>query len=401
MKNFARCLLLCSAAIALLCSCNKTNPDDEDPESGYNRVFILYSAGFHNLSNYLASDQQELIGEGSSTMLPLKSSGDVVLIVSHLCEYKDYDTPTPTYLVRASKGSGGNPVLDTLKTYPSTTKLTDNAAMKGIFNDILSAFPAKSYGALISSHGSGWLPEGYYTNLKIKLNSIGAEYSNGGKDSDEMEISELAGAIPMKLDYLLLDACLMGGVETAYELRGVTDRIAFSGTEIMANGFAYDTILSRLFPASGSAADLTGVCSDYFAQYKDSYETTGGATISLVDCTALEGLAALCGRLFEDYREEMAAVDPDKVQGFFRYDRHFFYDLLDIMDNAGITAADRAELAAELDKCVLYKAHTPEFLSIDLDTWCGLSMYLPADGNSDLDKFYKGLQWNAVSGLVK
>ena len=168
----------------------------------------------------------------------------------------------------------------------------------------------------------------------------------------------------------------------------------------MANGFAYGSILERLFPASGEP-DLKGVCTDYFAQYEDSYETTGGATISLIDCTALDGLATLCKRLFEEYREQLAAVNPNMVQGFYRFNRHFFYDLEDILINAGISSADRAALEEELGRCVLYKANTPKFLSIDINTWCGLSMYLPADGNSDLDNFYKGLQWNNATALVK
>ena len=45
-------------------------------------------------------------------------------------------------------------------------------------------------------------------------------------------------------------------------------------------------------------------------------------------------------------------------------------------------------------------AATDTFINFDIRTHCGLSMYLPADGNSELDEFYKTLSWNKASGLV-
>ncbi|MCQ2143554.1 MAG: hypothetical protein MJY56_05745, partial [Bacteroidales bacterium] len=50
--------------------------------------------------------------------------------------------------------------------------------------------------------------------------------------------------------------------------------------------------------------------------------------------------------------------------------------------------------------CVLYEAHTPVFLSVRLNTSCGLSMYLPSMGNRTLSAHYRTLAWNKATGLV-
>ena len=50
----------------------------------------------------------------------------------------------------------------------------------------------------------------------------------------EMEITDLASAIPMHLKCIVFDACLLGGVEVAYELRNLCDKICFSSLRCLA-----------------------------------------------------------------------------------------------------------------------------------------------------------------------
>ena len=50
----------------------------------------------------------------------------------------------------------------------------------------------------------------------------------------------------------------------------------------------------------------------------------------------------------------------------------------------------------------MYKGATPKFMNeFTINTFSGLSMYLPSHGNRELDKFYKTLKWNKATGLVK
>ena len=207
------------------------------------------------------------------------------------------------------------------------------------------------------------------------------------------------------MDYILFDACLMGGVEVAYELRDKADIIGFSPTEILADGFDYKLLTSRLLKDD---PDPVQVCKDYFYQYKKPDGTTTSssayATISVIDTEHMDGLAAVCRTLFEKYRSGMNSINAGSVQRYYRMERHFFYDLRDIVAKSGASAKDLAALDQALDKVVVYKDHTDYFFGIQIkdDTYSGLSMYLPAQGSDVLDKFYReNIDWNRATQLVK
>ena len=214
-----------------------------------------------------------------------------------------------------------------------------------------------------------------------------------------MELDAFAAAIPFHLDYLLIDACLSGCVEVAWQFKDKADIVGFSQTEVLAEGFDYKTITSRLLQQT---PDPVQVCKDYFARYEIQTGQYCSATISAVDTREMEPLASLCKALFEKYRSKLNTMSGNNVQGYFRFDRHFFYDLKDILVKAGITAQEKAELQEALDRCVIYKAATDYFLSIRINTACGLSMYLPSMGSEYLDESYLNhLAWNGATLLVK
>ena len=82
-----------------------------------------------------------------------------------------------------------------------------------------------------------------------------------------------------------------------------------------------------------------------------------------------------------------------------------------MMREAGATDEELAALQLAIEKALLYEKHTKEFLSVDLENTCGLSVYLPSypdyradlmHGTAYLDSFYKSnLSWNQATGLVE
>ncbi len=290
--------------------------------------------------------------------------------------------------------------MDTLKRLDQ--QIVDKDVMNGCLTYIRDNFKSDHYGIIFSSHGTGWLPEGYYNTpvtrslSEPKLKSFGV--CDSGSTKYEMSVQDMAKAIPMPMDYIIFDACLMGGIEVAYELREVTGFIGFSPGEILADGFNYGAFSENLLIKASPA----GFCEDYYNYYTSSSVSMHSATVSFVDCSKLEGLANVCSRLFEKYRDGIASVNPKDVQGFFSSGKHWFYDLEDIMVNAGISKADRSELSAAIDACVLYKANTENLLgNIPIRTFCGFSSYLPCNGSRYLDAFYKELAWNKATHLVE
>lgn len=401
---------------------------DEDSR----KVLLLYSAGYNSLRNYLLDDIKDL----KQGWLPGNGcNDDILLVYTHTPEYSGaYSKPTAPYLIRLYRDEIGNTISDTLITYPKGTISSSGAQLNEVLSYVKDNFRSGSYGMIFSSHATGFLPSGYYSNpdgyifQQSKLSRSGAVsipvpvpyiepdfdpslpmvksvgqdnvISSGQKYSYEMELNDFAEAIPMKLDYILFDACLMGGIEAAYELRGKCDAVGFSQAEVLAEGLDYKTLTSHLLQKE--TPDPMGVCQDYFYQYDIQTGVYRSATISLIDCNALEPLAGFCKEFFASHREDLAGINPASVQRFYRSNKHWFYDLESIIINAGATEEDLAALHSALDQCVSYKGHTPEFMSeFKIDTFSGFSMYLPCNGGDELDKYYKTLKWNIATHLVE
>ena len=419
-------LILLSLFLLALAACERDGLDttlEVGPYGKPRKVMILYGAGY----NSLGSDIAHNIAQLKNGYLPGKGKrDDVLLVFSHLThKWNNYVTATAPTMVRLY-ASHGEVVADTLRIWPEDTPIANKEVMAEVFNWVREKFPAESYGAILSSHATGWLPEDYYNNSKkyegrdrgssiswsSRMKTFGQEYYGGSTaNNQEMEIKDLAAAIPYKLDYIMFDACLMATVEVAWELRNVCSYLAFSPCEIPAAGFDYRKLAEHLLQPE--VPDLKAVCEDYYDTYKD--DNVYGLSISMVDCGRLDRLASVCRELFDRYRSGIRNLNGKNVQV---YDRlmgskgyYVFFDLKDMLREAGATDADLSVLQSALDEALVYESHTDRFINVKLERCCGLSTYLPAypdykrdiyHGTAFLDGFYKqNVAWNQATSLVE
>ncbi len=368
------------------------------------RVMVMISAGYNSLSGYLSEDLKDL----ESGYLPEGTyfNADVLLVLARLPKSAgDYASPSAPVLYRLWANRSGEVQRDTIQIWGGDTQLCTRETIHEALSTTQKKYPAQSYGVVFSSHGSGWLPPGYYTDPSKfdpssgslwSLRSIGQDKTPTG--GTEMSLEDFADAIPMHLDYCLIDACLSGCVEVAHALKGKADIVGFSPTEVLADGFDYKNITTHLF---ARPLDPVEVCREYFAYYNAQSGSSRSATITAVDTRKMDALEAVCKELFEAYRPILKTMSGDNVQGYFRYDRHYFYDLRDILVQAGISEQEKARLDAALSQFIVYQAATDYFLSIPLKRVCGLSMYLPSMGSTYLNKYYKeNISWNQATELV-
>lgn len=377
-------------------------------ERGYSmpsrRVMVMISAGYNSLSGYLSEDLKDLesgyIPEGTYF------NADVLLVLARLPKSAgDYASPSTPVLYRLWANRSGEMQRDTIQVWGGDTQLCTRETIHEALSTTQKKYPAQSYGVVFSSHGSGWLPPGYYTDPSKfepssgslwSLRSIGQDKTPSG--GTEMSLEDFADAIPMHLDYCLIDACLSGCVEVAHALKGKADIVGFSPTEVLADGFDYKNITTHLF---ARPLDPVEVCREYFAYYNAQSGSNRSATITAVDTRKMDALEAVCKELFEAYRPILKTMSGSNVQGYFRYDRHYFYDLRDILVQAGISEQEKARLDAALSQFIVYQAATDYFLSIPLTRVCGLSMYLPSMGSTYLNNYYKEhVSWNQATELV-
>jgi hypothetical protein len=270
-----------------------------------------------------------------------------------------------------------------IKIYPEFNS-ADAAKMQSVLDEIIDMYPAKVYGLILWSHGTSWLPAG------LQLKSFGED---GGR---QMDIIDLAAALPLRFDFILFDACLMGAVEVAYELKDKTDCLIASSTETIYEGFPYDLIIPELLAPE---ANLTRVAQKYFDYYDGQQGAYRSATISVMDTRGLDALAEATALVIGDTPFNMANFDRTTVQRLDVYNEQYVFDFGDFITKA-FPPADAAALQVELAATVLYKAHTPRFIEeYDISTYCGLSCYIPHPQRNDLNTYYQQLKWCKAAGF--
>ena len=421
MESVTKYILCLSAIISLAASCSDavdlSLPDTRDgggisgggsrnETEDTRRTLLLYSAGNNNLSDALIADIEDIC----NGYVP---SGNYAYSDALLVFASNYKTRKGPCLIRIYK-DGEDVVRDTVRVWPSGTSAADTGTLSEVLDFVRGRYPSGEFGMIFSSHSTGWLPEGTdltdgdFPALSLAgkpQRSIGADSTTG----EEMDIRDFAAALPFRMDYMIFDACLLGGIEVAYELKDKTRYLLFSPEEILADGMVYTNIVSRLLQENPT--NLQGAAEDYYNHYNAKQGLERSALISLIDCASLGNLAEVCARIFGQYGSGIPYIDPLAVQKLNnndtdpRYPRscYFFYDFLDIIGQLPLTESEKAETEDALDECVVYKANTENSFGQKIETFCGLSMYLPsAVGNSSirtrLNKYYLGYKWAQDTG---
>lgn len=407
--------ILITAIAAMLCGCMKEPDRSAYPKEEF--VMVYYCAGFNNLASDIKHNLDVLKGGN----IPFKNSKHILLTFTHFSRSDtNFTDLTESHLVRITKDFG-KVETDTLLTIDKTRFASDPDVVHEVLAKVGQLYPNAHYGLVVSSHGTGWLPAGKYSSSNViqfsgkkrpaelplyrynesgpRVKTFGAEVEmvNGQKISREMTIQDMAAAIPIHLDYLLFDACLMGGIEVAYEFKDVADKVAFSPTEVLVDGFDYSDVSTLI----SDTPDIEAFCKKYF-DYYDSGPGDRSATITVVKTDGLDALATVSKRLFGTYRSAIYSLNTfSDVQRYYRADHHWFFDFRDIFQKAQVPGDDLSALDSALNACISYKAATPSFLGITIRTFSGLSMYLPGVGDAQLNEFYKTLAWNKATNLVE
>lgn len=431
-KTIAAAIIIVTAA-----ACHKNNTDE--PVNNENRrVLLLYECGFNDLGSYMEKNMEDL----ESGFIP-DENGNVLLVYSRISRGDRDRTPVRSYLKRFYKTRKGQVVSDNIQVFNDETIAASPSTMAKVLNCVKEEFPAKGYGMVFSSHGSGWLPAGYYYNPSRFENdhkgeasasgqtirgatvpdirrlpvpegdladtdpfygmtrSIGQDFIKDSYYAHEMDVREFADGIPYHLDYILFDMCFTGGVEVAYGLKDKADCLGLSPAEVIGEGM-YDYTKLTSFLLKGKEPDFEGLFKDAFDLYDKQDGAYRSATVNVIRTDGIENLASACSGLIKEYSDTLKNVQPNNIQGYFRSDRHYFYDLRDIFAKCGATENELTTLDNAIDRCVIYKNATPRFLNdFSIDTYSGFSMYLPCAGSELLDFYYKKEAWNDAVGLVK
>ena len=179
-------------------------------------------------------------------------------------------------------------IRDTLKTYDEATYTTAEGFAE-ILNEVKRRAEALNYSLIIGAHGCGWTYKSDWVHYPYMArpnagfaqkgstsyptatgNFSGIQFGpdpnkpitrffgSVSLEENALDVPTLAEGIKLsgtKMQYILFDACYMGNVETAYELKDVTNFLISSSSEIMGAGVPYKTVWSYL---NSSAPNYSG-----------------------------------------------------------------------------------------------------------------------------------------------
>lgn len=212
-------------------------------------------------------------------------------------------------------------------------------------------------------------------------------YLNTEELGTAMKVISDAG---VNLDIVSMDACQMGMIEVAYEIRNCADYALVSQKDVPLDGWPYDEFLNCL-AGNGTVAEKGAAMIDAYVTW-GKVHSLYSLTLSMIDLAGMDPLArALDGYSLEatnatGYFNLQFAVARDRSE---KYDGNAQYDLVHLLENINNqTKCKSLEILAKnafaiIENIVIYEAHWSNSLDIEkADNAHGLSIWFPVHAPS-------------------
>lgn len=336
--------------------------------------------------------------------------------------------------------------------YNATTKSVDRVPLKeyegasyasaegiaDILNEVKTQASALNYALIVGAHGCGWTYASDWSKYPdyarpsvtrpsdSALNGYSAAgYSATGISSfsgiqfgpdpnapltrffgsvslaeNAMDISTLAEGIResgLKMQYILFDACYMSNIETAYELKDVTNYMIASGSEIMAAGLPYRSMWSYL---NSPTPNYSGIVSTSVNFYKNS--SAPFCNLAAIDCRQVEKLAGVMKDINAEYQLS-ASVSLDSIQHLDGFRPNLFYDLETYVDSLHPSGYLLDQFKSQLKLTIKASDHTDEAYtciyssdSFKIKNYCGITISDPSQHSVAIKGREKTGWWKAT-----
>lgn len=377
-----------------LVSCEKDNVEPQKT-----RTLMVYLAGDNNLSGHM---QKNI----SSMMSAWKKSYNANIVIY-------FDAPNAAPELYTFRFNGKEVEKQVLKTYEEMDS-ADPEVLKKILNEMQDLYPSDSYGLILGSHASGWIPSGGSGRSSRMLyaepvltRSFGTDYTG----PNEMDTRDMAKAIPFNkenLEFILFDACLMSSIEVLYDLRDKAKYVIASPAELPAPGFPYNRVMPYFWgKGTNLEKDLVKVCDEFWDYYNTYNATNRFGTIALIKMDGMEHLFDLTREILQGKKDYVADIYQKAVYcypmvEYSKYDR--FFDLGEYMK---YMTEGREGLYKEYrdfldNQVVIYKNVTNPFyyISIPEEKFSGIATYIPLSIWPTETNAYWGFSWSGVYDAV-
>ncbi len=223
---------------------------------------------------------------------------------------------------------------------------------------------------------------------------------------------------PVEWKFIFCDCCNMANIETAYELRGVTDYLIAAPSEIPGVGAPYQTIVKDLFYHDDEQLYRT-LCDDYNAlTVEGKYHTP----ITTIKTAGLKDLAAATRQVMNEIDEHIQSEEATTGIIYYYADKasieadKTLYDMNDMIRTALAEDTESYRIWRQaFDQTVVYQKMSTRWqtenhvnfndFTITEEKFGGMSMFFPLakyasashNYNKDIHKlaWYYAVGWSA------
>ncbi|MCD4782257.1 MAG: hypothetical protein K8T10_00350 [Candidatus Eremiobacteraeota bacterium] len=243
-------------------------------------------------------------------------------------------------------------------------------------------YPANKYAVILWNHGAGWRAKGARTRA-IKGICYDSEYNDHISEYElKQAFDQIRENYGQKVEFIGMDACLMGMVEVAYDVQDAGKWLVASSETVPGTGWPYDYFLADLRedPAM-SGQDLARTVVTRYKQYYDD----NSVTTTDIAATSLDRINTVVTAVNNFADDAVTKIDAEKDNLLTAQTeaQHMSYsDFVDINDfmyqvtqnvtDTGLTGLATNVMGA-LETTVVYEYHGA---SLATNTG-GLSIWLP------------------------
>ena len=314
-----------------------------------------------------------------------------------------------------------------VKTYEDNSYCTAEG-FANLLNEVKQNAEALNYALIIGVHGCGWTYAEDWVNYPNYARPGFGSTATAGKPSSAfsgiqfgsdpnlpvtrffgsvdsksyaMDIPTLAEGIRqsgMKMQYILFDACYMSNIETAYELKDVTNYMIASGSEIMAAGLPYRSMWSYL---NSPTPNYSGIVSTSVNFYKKN-SSAPFCNLAAIDCRQVEKLASVLKDINAEYQLS-ASVSLDSIQHLDGFRPNLFYDLETYVDSLRPSGYLLDQFKNQLKLTIKASDYTEEAYTyifspdyIKIKNYCGITISDPSQHSVAIKGREKTGWWKAT-----
>jgi hypothetical protein len=228
-------------------------------------TFMVYLDGDNNLESSAIGDFLEMASVGSSANINIVAQFD--RIPGYDSSYGNWTDCKRFYITSGLTPDAANAVQDL-----GEVNMGDPSTLIDFVNWAKTDYPAQNYAVVLWNHGGGWRAaelagkeetqaEGLAATSKEDLifKAVCWDDTSGG---DSLYMSEVQSALATTggANLIGFDACLMGMVEVAYEIRSYGAVMVGSEEVEPGSGWPYNTVLADLTANPGWTPAQLGTC---------------------------------------------------------------------------------------------------------------------------------------------